>query len=57
MTSGHRPTAATLRPVARAEADRQRRCTACGARLSAYNPGTACYAHTVDVPWKGPHHR
>jgi hypothetical protein len=32
----------------------RRACGACGARLSAYNPGPNCYAHTVDVPWNGP---
>jgi hypothetical protein len=29
-------------------------CTECGAALSSYNPGPNCYAHTLDIPWKGP---
>lgn len=29
-------------------------CGECGARLSSYNPGPNCYAHTLDVPWRGP---
>lgn len=29
-------------------------CTECSAPLSAYNPGPNCYAHTIDIPWKGP---
>lgn len=32
-------------------------CAVCGERLSSYNPGPNCYAHTVDLPWKGPAHR
>jgi hypothetical protein len=32
-------------------------CTVCGSRLSAYNQGPNCYAHTVDVPWRGPYPR
>ena len=33
------------------------RCTVCGERLSSYNRGPNCYAHTVDIPWRGPHAR
>ena len=29
-------------------------CGVCGARLTRYNPGPNCYAHTLDIPWKGP---
>ena len=62
MTTGTRPTAATAKPVARAERPGTRRaerrqCPVCGERLSAYNPGPACYAHTVGIPWKGPNHK
>jgi hypothetical protein len=42
--------AADRRPL---QATRQA-CTECGARLSSYNPGPNCFAHTLDVPWKGP---
>lgn len=59
MASGTRPTGATLKPVTRAApaGAPARSCTVCGERLSAYNPGPNCYAHTVGVPWKGPNHR
>jgi hypothetical protein len=39
-----------LRRVPRAPAT----CSECGAKLSSYNPGPNCYAHTLDIPWKGP---
>ena len=32
-----------------------RRCTECGTRLSSYNDNDTCWAHTVELPWKGPH--
>lgn len=62
MTTGTRPTGTTLKPVARAEKPgvprgERRACPECGERLSAYNPGPHCYAHTVGIPWKGPHQR
>jgi hypothetical protein len=57
MATGTRPTGATMRPVARAGTPERRSCPACGERLSAYNPGPHCYAHTIGVPWKGPNQR
>ena len=59
MASGTRPTGATLKPVARAEApgSAKRHCPVCGERLSAYNPGPNCYTHTIGMPWKGPNNR
>jgi hypothetical protein len=35
----------------------RRRCVVCGERLSSYNPEPTCFAHTVNVPWKGPNNR
>jgi hypothetical protein len=32
-----------------------RRCSECGTRLSSYNANETCWAHTVEVPWTGPH--
>ena len=29
-------------------------CAVCGARLSAYNENPTCWAHTLELPWKGP---
>ncbi len=57
MTTGTRPTGATLRPVARVGGTEIRRCPECEERLSAYNPGPHCFRHTVGVPWKGPNQR
>jgi hypothetical protein len=31
-----------------------RACSACGAKLSSYNDRETCWAHTVELPWKGP---
>lgn len=53
MASGTRLTGTTLKPVQKARTG-VATCPACGRRLSAYNAGPACYAHTVEVPWKGP---
>jgi hypothetical protein len=53
MATGTRPTGATLKPVEKAH-DGTRRCTVCKERLSTYNKGPTCYAHTVSVPWRGP---
>jgi hypothetical protein len=36
---------------------RTRVCTVCGAKLSAYNENPTCWAHTVELPWKGPNTR
>ena len=32
-------------------------CAVCGVRLSAYNDNDTCWAHTVELPWKGPNTR
>lgn len=56
MASGTRLTGTTLKPVAKARTG-QACCSVCGSRLSAYNAGPNCYAHTVDIPWKGPGQR
>ncbi len=55
MASGTRLTGTTLKPVQKVRNDRAT-CAVCGTRLSAYNPNPTCYAHTLDVPWKGPGH-
>lgn len=34
-----------------------RACAVCGARLSAYNENPTCWAHTLELPWKGPNTR
>ncbi|MFN2539738.1 MAG: hypothetical protein ABR549_16525 [Mycobacteriales bacterium] len=31
-----------------------RACAVCGAKLSSYNDNETCWAHTVELPWKGP---
>lgn len=31
-----------------------RACRECGAKLSSYNENDTCWAHTVELPWKGP---
>ena len=31
-----------------------RQCVVCGAKLSAYNENSTCWAHTLELPWKGP---
>jgi hypothetical protein len=53
MASGTRLAGTTAKPVLKARTG-PAACTVCGSRLSAYNAGPNCYAHTVDVPWKGP---
>ena len=53
MASGTRLAGSTLKPVPKAR-DGRAQCTECGARLSSYNKGPNCYAHTLDIPWKGP---
>lgn len=52
MTPGHSNSSNGSSPD-----DGRPRCTVCGERLSAYNRGPNCYAHTVDIPWKGPNAR
>ena len=32
----------------------RRACVVCGTRLSSYNESDTCYAHTVELPWRGP---
>lgn len=32
----------------------ERRCQVCDLKLSAYNPGPNCWAHTIGFPWRGP---
>ena len=53
VASGTRLIGSTAKPVEKVRTERAA-CTACGARLSAYNAGPHCYAHTLDVPWRGP---
>jgi len=54
VASGTRLTGTTLKPVQKARTSGLATCTVCGSRLSAYNAGPNCYAHTVGVPWTGP---
>jgi hypothetical protein len=57
VTTATRRADSTSRPATtsagKAQAGAQA-CTECGARLSSYNPGPNCFAHTLDIPWKGP---
>jgi ribosomal protein L34E len=53
MSTRTRPAGATRRTERKAHAT-QPGCQECGAALSSYNPGPNCYAHTLDIPWKGP---
>ena len=53
MAAGTRLAGTATKPVPKVRTGRAA-CTECGARLSAYNPGPNCYAHTLDIPWKGP---
>ncbi|HVA60019.1 MAG TPA: hypothetical protein VNG13_05715 [Mycobacteriales bacterium] len=53
MTVGTRLIGSTSKPVPRA-GDTRRRCPVCRERLSSYNPGPNCYAHTAEIPWRGP---
>ena len=58
MTAGTRAMGTTAKPRQKANPPGARpTCGVCGERLSAYNPGPNCYAHTVGVPWRGPNHR
>ena len=41
-------------PGGRGKAAEDRRCPDCGIKLSSYNPGPHCWAHTVGWPWRGP---
>ena len=54
MASGTRLAGTTLKPVQKKEREGRAVCTECGVRLSSYNAGPNCYAHTLDIPWKGP---
>jgi hypothetical protein len=38
----------------RQPAPQGRLCTVCGIKLSSYNPGPNCWAHTIGYPWRGP---
>ena len=53
MVTGTRLAGTTLKAVSTARSGRLT-CSECDARLSSYNPGPNCFAHTLDVPWKGP---
>lgn len=53
MAAGTRHAGTTMKAKPRAGTTRAT-CTECGAPLSSYNPGPNCYAHTLDIPWKGP---
>ena len=57
MASGTRLAGTTGKPVEKARGGERGQCGVCGSRLSAYNAGPNCYAHTVDVPWRGPYPR
>lgn len=48
---------AAVTPAQTAPTSSRRRCLVCGERLSSYNTGETCFAHTVGVPWKGPNNR
>ena len=53
MATGTRVAGTTAKPVLKAREERAA-CSACGVPLSSYNPGPNCFAHTLDIPWKGP---
>ena len=56
MATGTRLAGTTAKPVLRAREGSAARaaCSECGVPLSSYNKGPNCYAHTLDIPWKGP---
>ena len=56
MATGPRLAGTTAKPVLKAREGGAARaaCSACGVPLSSYNKGPNCYAHTLDIPWKGP---
>jgi hypothetical protein len=53
VATGTRRAGSSSKPVLKARVTRAH-CTQCDAQLSAYNPGPNCFAHTLDVPWRGP---
>ena len=53
MATGTRLAGTASKPVAKAREGRAA-CSSCGIPLSSYNKGPNCYAHTLDIPWKGP---
>jgi hypothetical protein len=53
VASGTRLAGSSAKPVHKARSEAAQ-CATCGVKLSSYNPGPHCYAHTLDVPWKGP---
>ena len=58
MAAGRQPAGAdgTERDPERTR-KQQRVCAVCGEKLSSYNTGPTCYAHTIGLPWKGPNNR
>ena len=53
VAAGTRLAGTTTKAIPKAREARAT-CTECGAPLSSYNPGPNCFAHTLDIPWKGP---
>ncbi|MCU1603320.1 MAG: hypothetical protein JWO22_4029 [Frankiales bacterium] len=47
-------TAKTVRLTRQDLKESTRACSQCGAKLSSYNDNDTCFAHTVELPWKGP---
>jgi hypothetical protein len=50
-------TSRTTRPTRQDLKAASRACTVCSTRLSSYNENDTCWAHTVELPWKGPNTR
>lgn len=53
MVAGSRPGSATRRPV-RKVSTLARHCAVCGEKLSAYNPGPNCFAHSTSGTGRAP---
>jgi hypothetical protein len=57
MAAGPGRTGDDVKSSGEAATDEKRRCAVCGEKLSAYNDGPTCFAHTVGLPWRGPNNR
>ena len=36
------------------KAEKDKSCSVCGVKLSAYNPNPTCWQHTIGHPWREP---
>jgi hypothetical protein len=47
LVAGTRPHGSSRKPARKYTSATERRCTVCGERLSTYNPGPNCFAHSA----------